>query len=96
MGPIQHSLQFHCTFFGCDRIVLFLHSSRLIDLRLPTIMARAGMQDNEDSRKKLLAPIPLGRMCETSDVGNAVAWLASDEASYITGAELAVDGGRAI
>jgi 3-oxoacyl-[acyl-carrier protein] reductase len=54
------------------------------------------MQDNEEARKALVAPIPLGRMCKMSDVANAVCFLASDEAEYITGAQLPVDGGRAI
>ncbi|WP_322907752.1 glucose 1-dehydrogenase [Paenibacillus campi] len=37
--------------------------------------------------------IPLGRMGTPRDIGEAVAWLASDEASYITGINLRVDGG---
>jgi 3-oxoacyl-[acyl-carrier protein] reductase len=64
--------------------------------RLPTIMARAGMEDTRENREKMTGVIPLGRMCDVSDVGNAAAFLASDEAEYITGAQLAVDGGRAI
>lgn len=36
---------------------------------------------------------PLGRMGEPADVANAYAWLASDEASFVTGAVLSVDGG---
>lgn len=40
--------------------------------------------------------IPLGRWGETSDVANAVAFLASDEAGYITGHVLNVDGGMAM
>jgi 3-oxoacyl-[acyl-carrier protein] reductase len=59
-------------------------------------MKRAGLQDNEEARKALVAPIPLGRMCKMSDVANAVCFLASEEAEYITGAQLPVDGGRAI
>lgn len=37
--------------------------------------------------------IPLGRMGTPSDIGEAIAWLASDQASYITGINLRVDGG---
>jgi 3(or 17)beta-hydroxysteroid dehydrogenase len=36
---------------------------------------------------------PIGRLGEPSDIGNAVLFLASDEAGFITGSELAVDGG---
>lgn len=37
--------------------------------------------------------IPLGRQGKPSDIGNAVAWLVSDKASYITGTTLQIDGG---
>jgi 3-oxoacyl-[acyl-carrier protein] reductase len=40
------------------------------------------------------AKIPLGRIGTVEEVANAVAFLASDEASFITGAELIVDGGQ--
>ena len=36
---------------------------------------------------------PLGRMGETSEIANAVIFLASDEASFITGMNMPVDGG---
>ncbi len=41
----------------------------------------------------LVGQIPVGRMGETADVAGAVAFLASDEASYITGTTIVVDGG---
>jgi meso-butanediol dehydrogenase/(S,S)-butanediol dehydrogenase/diacetyl reductase len=44
-------------------------------------------------RETLRARIPLGRIGEPPDVARAVAWLASDEASWVTGAVLPVDGG---
>jgi glucose 1-dehydrogenase len=49
---------------------------------------------NDPQRKQaLLAEIPLGRIGEPTDIANLVAWLASDEASYITGTTIFVDGG---
>ncbi len=41
-----------------------------------------------------LSLVPLGRLGTTEDVANLAIFLASDEASYITGAEIIVDGGR--
>jgi 3-oxoacyl-[acyl-carrier protein] reductase len=40
--------------------------------------------------------IPLGRKGETADIAKAVAYLASDQAGYITGHVLSVDGGMAM
>ena len=44
-------------------------------------------------RSEMLAGVPMGRPGRREEVGNAVLFLASDEASYITGVELVVDGG---
>ncbi|HEU5441252.1 MAG TPA: glucose 1-dehydrogenase [Ktedonobacterales bacterium] len=48
---------------------------------------------NPTLKAKLLSEIPLGRIGTPDDIAEAVAWLASDEASYITGTTLFVDGG---
>ena len=48
---------------------------------------------NESQQQAILSQIPLGRMGEAEDVANAVAFLASEEASYITGTVLHVNGG---
>lgn len=50
----------------------------------------------EDQKKAMLDVISLGRAGKVSDVANAVAFLASDEASYITGQVIGVDGGMAV
>ena len=47
----------------------------------------------EDTKEKLLANIPLRRIGEPADVANAVRFLASDDAAYITGHVLDVNGG---
>ena len=46
----------------------------------------------EEMIKPLIATIPLGRVGEPEDVANAFLYLASDMASYVTGAVLSVDG----
>jgi len=48
---------------------------------------------NESQQQAILSQIPLGRMGEADDIANAVAFLASEEASYITGTVLHVNGG---
>ena len=48
---------------------------------------------SEAVKEKALADIPLGKMGEPKDVANAVLFLASDQASYITGQVVNVDGG---
>jgi 3-oxoacyl-(acyl-carrier-protein) reductase len=47
----------------------------------------------DERRAELLGQIPLGRYAETSEVAAVVTWLAGEEASYITGAIIPVDGG---
>jgi NAD(P)-dependent dehydrogenase (short-subunit alcohol dehydrogenase family) len=50
-------------------------------------------EDNAANYDATLAMIPMGRMGEADDIANMNLFLASDEASYITGAEFTVDGG---
>ncbi len=52
--------------------------------------------DTPENRAKVIAGIPLGRLSTPEDVANACLFLASDEASFITGVCLDVDGGRCI
>ncbi len=55
-----------------------------------------GMEDTPANRERFLMRIPLGRFTRPADVASAATFLASDEASYLTGVCLDVDGGRNI
>lgn len=55
-----------------------------------------GMPDTPENRAKFLATIPMGRMSTPADVANACLYLASDEAAFITGTCIEVDGGRCV
>ena len=55
-----------------------------------------GGPDTPEQRARFIATIPLGRMSTPRDVANAALYLASDEADFITGVALEIDGGRCI
>jgi len=46
----------------------------------------------EEALKRATERVPLGRLAEPEEIANAVLFLASDKASYLTGAILAMDG----
>ena len=51
---------------------------------------------SDDMRTNLISTIPLGRLAQPQDVAAAVTFLASDEASFLTGTAINVDGGRSV
>ncbi|KAL4908747.1 hypothetical protein BDW74DRAFT_187301 [Aspergillus multicolor] len=55
-----------------------------------------GKPDTEVNRAAFVSTIPLGRPSTPTDVANTCSFLASDEAAFITGVELEVDGGRCV
>jgi meso-butanediol dehydrogenase/(S,S)-butanediol dehydrogenase/diacetyl reductase len=60
-------------------------------------LTRTGMTSDMMDDKALLAKfaerIPLGRICEPEEIASVIAFLASEDASFMTGANVAVDGG---
>ncbi len=59
-----------------------------------TDMAQEWFFNDPSVRDAYLADIPLGRFGKPEDIGYAALYLASDESSFMTGAELVLDGGR--
>lgn len=55
-----------------------------------------GLADTPENRARFVATVPLGRLSEAEDIASACLYLASDEAGFITGVVLPVDGGRTI
>jgi glucose 1-dehydrogenase len=62
---------------------------------IDTPINQSVLEDPAESAK-VVGEIPLGRWGHVSDVARAVAWLSSDQAGYITGATLFVDGGMTL
>lgn len=54
----------------------------------------SGTEDTPEERERFGKTVPLGRMSEPEDIANAAVFLASDEAAFISGSNLPVDGGR--
>jgi len=52
--------------------------------------------DTPEAYRSLMTLIPYNRIGEVDDIGRAVAWLASDQADYITGASIYIDGGMTL
>ena len=96
MGESKYPVQFNCAVNGGDWNVSHLWEASNDLRRIGTNLDIAGLNDSPENRVKLADLIPLGRLCKVSDVANMACFLASDEASYITGAQVPVDGGRAI
>jgi glucose 1-dehydrogenase len=59
-----------------------------------TDMARDNVLSSDDARRRVMSRTPLGRGGEPSEIASVAAFLASDDASYITGQTIYPDGGR--
>ncbi len=55
-----------------------------------------GLEDTPENRARFVATVPLGRLSRPKDIANAALFLASDEAEFLTGVCLEVDGGRCV
>lgn len=61
---------------------------------MPSFFARPGDEDKlEENMKRVTSMIPLARLAQPGEIAHAALWLLSDDASYVTGVPLPVDGG---
>jgi glucose 1-dehydrogenase len=80
-------------------VALAPHRIRVVAVGPGTIlteMVATAIFSSEDARRSVLSRTPAGRCGEPSEVASVVAFLASDDASYITGQTIYPDGGRLI
>jgi glucose 1-dehydrogenase len=78
-------------------VALAPHGIRAVAVGPGTILtelARGAVLGDETARKKILSRTPLGRWGEPEEVASVVTFLASDDASYLTGTTIYPDGGR--
>jgi NAD(P)-dependent dehydrogenase (short-subunit alcohol dehydrogenase family) len=80
-------------------VALAPHNIRVVAVGPGTIltdMVASAIFNSEDARKSVLSRTPIGRGGEPAEVASVVAFLASDDASYITGQTIYPDGGRLV
>lgn len=61
-----------------------------------TSMSAAAFNGDPERKRKVLARTPMGKLGDPQDIANAIYFLASDQASFVTGTVIPVDGGNSI
>lgn len=64
--------------------------------KVEQVAADSRPEDPESALRDMAGFIPLKRLCDIDEIGDLVAFLASDEAKYITGTEMVIDGGSTL
>lgn len=80
-------------------VALAPHGIRVVGVGPGTIateMLKEGILTNDDQRRMILSRTPSGRLGDPAEVASVAAFLASDDASYMTGQTIYPDGGRMV
>ena len=59
----------------------------------PLMWANVSEDERERMREQINGEVPLGRLADPTEIGQAVVWLLSDASAYVTGSDLVCDGG---
>jgi 3(or 17)beta-hydroxysteroid dehydrogenase len=87
------SAALHCADKGYGIRVNSLHPGFIDTSMVDGFMAGICSSEQSQVQERIMKGIPLGKLGEPKDIANGVLFLASDEARYMTGAELVIDGG---
>ncbi len=63
---------------------------------IETAMSAKALNNDPERKQKVLSRTPMAKLGQPSDIGNAAVYLSSDEAGYVTGVVLPIDGGNSI
>jgi 3(or 17)beta-hydroxysteroid dehydrogenase len=95
VGHLTKSVAVYCARAGLRIRCNSVHPA-LVQTPLGEEILRLFNPDLDAARQTYLARVPLGKLAQPDDVAGAVVYLASSEASYVTGAELVVGGGLGV
>lgn len=87
------SAALHCAKNGYPVRVNSIHPGYVGTAMVQCALATLSEEEGNALFAELMGKIPMGRLGEPVEIANGVVFLASDEASYITGSELVIDGG---
>jgi 3(or 17)beta-hydroxysteroid dehydrogenase len=87
------SVALYCADKGYSIRVNSVHPGYVVTPLVSGALARLSSDDAEAFATRVLASIPMGRMAEPEEIAKGIVFLASDDASYMTGSELIMDGG---
>lgn len=87
------SAALHCAAQGYPIRINSIHPGYVETPMVSGAVGQMSAAAGEEFQREILARIPLGRLAQSAEIAAGIAFLASGDASYMTGAELVVDGG---